>query len=386
MNQIDKLIEEENKLREEKRKQEELRIQKEENESVKLCIYSNYKEFELKNFLDKIRPYIVEENEHIEQRMISFKVKNQIVAKVIKSEFREYTDSMTQKIYEMIDPTELFFNYPRVNIFEDKEDNIEKNIESTKDSEKYRSENLNALKEILSMDKEAYKNRFKKIMNELYELNEEQSSKFVESCFSTSLKLFKESPYIGSGGIYRFQFKNRFSEEKNEIYHENIELLCKVLGYNKDVYYRKYDDKYLETMLKDAKEASGIYHLKLRGLNFKEIKEEEYDDVDIKIHNVIKQFKWPKTEKFVTGNPFEFFNIYNMKERDYNEEIRIIKELSDLSSVLYIANYIEKIIDLGSKIKESSKSGKEYTEREMELMLFDIVNKKNIASKKNNKI
>lgn len=383
---IEELIYEKEQDQERKRLEEEQKRLAEEQKQVEMILSASYKEYNLKGFLDTIRSQIISETELVEDFYYAFKVKNKLAANAIEEMFEDYKDQVEDKVYENNSILHrVVFKTPSAMCYIARPDvNFEEKIKDYESSQKYDNNSLNAYLELLNPDVNDYKNKFKDIMCHFYHINEEQATKFIDSCFQTTDEKFKKYPYAGSSEVYSFQILNyTFGDKEKKIYKHNIDTMCDVLSKNKILNYRKISDGFISNMYHSALNASGLSELKFKLFDFEKINYEDYEDIAKQLKEKIDQHTFPKTESFSGRNPFAFFHICNMKERDYNQHTSIVMELFNIANAINVVNYLSKVIDFAEKIKDSDKK---YTKEEIQEILTNFAHETKVVQRKKPKI
>lgn len=216
----------------------------------------------------------------------------------------------------------------------------------------YRQEIIKVHQDFVKMDKEYVINKMSDIVADLYGLSKEKSSLFVREVEKLSSEFFNKYPYAGQSNFYSYQFLHC---EKSGNYFEISDNLVKylnILEKQKNEHYKRKDDDFIKQILEKSKEKSGIKNLNLIGL----IKwQKAYNINDTELENkiekgLVKKIKSHglhpiKTSDLTSRNVFEFFNYYNISEKEYSQETPIVKEIVNLFSAYYIAQYREKIFE-----------------------------------------
>lgn len=367
-----------------KKKEEELKREESENTPVEFVLSSNYKEYDLKEFIENIQSHVLEYKEHIKDLYFSFKVKNEMVASIITELFEEYKEKKEVQVYESKDVLSTIFKVPDAYCVIPHNLNIVEKMKDRKKMEDYENDSLKSYHDLLSLDIEEEKNKFKKIMVSFYDINSEQAGKFVDYCFDVVYENFKKNPHNGSDQLYSFNFLHySFLNKENRIYNKNIGTMCDILEKNK---MKNRNDLSNGVILRDALIYSDLKRIKFKDFNFKEVEYDDYSKLTKKLLDKTTGYNFPKINFFSGMNLFEFFNLYNMKERDYSEQQSIVREITNFATALYSAKYLSKIVDFSEQLKIESKEGKLYSVEEIKESLLNLLNKKEISSKNKPKI
>ncbi len=245
---IEELIAEKEQEQERKKLEEEQKRIDEEKKQVEMILRASYKEYNLKEFLKTISSQIISQTELVEDFYYTFIVKNKLVANTIEEMFEEHKDKFEDSVYKnnsILD--RVVFKSPDAICDVSRPDlDLEEKKKDFEKSKRYDENSLNAYLELLSADINEYKNKFKDIMCHFYNINEEQATKFIDSCFQTTDEKFKLYPYAGSSDIYSFHILNyKFGDKEKRIYRDNIETMCDILKKNKSLNYRKISDGFV---------------------------------------------------------------------------------------------------------------------------------------------
>ncbi len=383
---IEELIAEKEQEQERKKLEEEQKRLDEEKKQVEMILIASYKEYNLKEFLKTISSQIISQTELVEDFYYTFIVKNKLVANTIEEMFEEHKDKFEDSVYKNNSILHrVVFKTPSAICDVSRPDlDLEEKKKDFEKTKKYDENCLNGYLELLTADINDYKHKFKDIMCHFYNINEEQATKFIDSCFQTTDEKFKLYPYAGSSDVCSFQILNyKFGDKEKRIYKDNIETMCDILRKNKALNYRKISDGFISNMYHSALNDSGLSELKFKLFDFEKLKYEEYDEVAKQLSEKINQHTFPKTESLSGRNPFAFFHVYNMKERDYSEHRAIVMELFNIANAMNVANYLSKVIDFSEKIKDSDKK---YTTEEMQEILTNFAQESKVVQRKKPKM
>lgn len=286
-------------------------------------------------------------------------------AEKIKKIFNEAVRNFEIEYYKGKNAKNMYFDELIAHLILDVNvDNPTEMLKQLHNTYSYKKEIINVYQDFLKMDKEYVLCKMSDIVADLYGLSKEKSSLFVREVEKLSYDFFEKYPYAGHSNFYSHQFLHC---EKNDNYFEISDNLVKyldVLEKQKSEHYRRKDDNFIKQVLEKAKEKSDIKNLNLIGL----IKwQKAYSNNDTELENKIEKglakkikshnLRPIKTSDLTSRNVFEFFNYYNISEKEYNQETPIVKEIVNLFSAYYIAQYREKIFEDIQNIIEQKTPG-----------------------------
>jgi hypothetical protein len=345
------------------KKEDEVEIKVYKNTQYEIASHNEeYKVFDfLKNF-----DFVENIEKLVEGKLYKFEVKEKENYDLLKSVFEEYSSKLEEEINLKSSTKEnvTLGSAPYITEYSD----FQSKEEKINDYENpYEQECLKQFEDYLSINPNDVIEKMSNFIVTVSEnINKKQSDLFVLSIYKEIKKINEENPNIGGmSRLNDYQIVDIHNESpevfmKSMSLRTNINSVCELLNDSQIRYGKKYSNSFMNKMIKKAKEDSGIKEVIIKNQSewedsYSSNNVELEEKLDKELLNKLKQFELPDSSDLSAYNPFQFFNHYNIAEKDYSTIKPVVRELVTVFSAIHSAQFRDKIFNYFDEVLNKSK-------------------------------
>lgn len=251
---------------------------------------------------------------------------------------------------------DLYFNSPYFYIsdnfnFNESLDNC---IQSLKLKNEYISNLIKSNNELTSINKKELNNNLSILISSFYEIKIEESKKIINSVNRSVNNFFKKYPTVECD----YFAINEINSQKDYIADKYVFEFSKILKQQIYNFNKNHDDKFIQKVIKNALKNVNIEELSLfKNINKQLINEGKFDELDDILLKKTKDTicKLPSIISTSRTEKFEFFNSYNILEREYSEITPVFKELLKILFAVKISEYQNSLFEKLDNLKKLEK-------------------------------
>lgn len=345
-------------------------------------ISTNYPDFNLSKIIIDLPPQISIERTIYDNYCYDLKADNFDYYTIFKSMISKKLEKTRDKLIITKKAQELFFNFPYFIVSDNFNfnENLNDSVKFIESKNNYINNLLKSHKELISVNKKELNNNLSTLISTLYDIKKEDSDKIIKSVNSSVNYFFNKYPNVNYNyfSLYNLNSITDYIADKElDEFSNIIENQIKKFNIN-------HDDKFVQRVINNALKNTNIETLSIfKNTERQLIKEDNYNELDKILSKKIndKIHKLPSIISSSRYEKFEFFNSYNILNKDYSEVTPVFKELLRVLFALKISNYQKSIFDKLDNLKNLKND--DFIKEIKKINTF-ILNPKNSKIKLNN--